>query len=212
MRRAKLPLTRVISPRSKVDFDTSTSGLLCTTSVRGRQRAEPVRHIFADGQRQADKLTAELRRYEFEGTQFRRAGQRLKDWQPQHLPLHYPRRFATICDAHNRTGALQCETNPLKRAIWSLRLKSRRRQDDNDGDCKSFHVAQVGRPSACVGLTGLQSQNRDLSSDSNERVGRRFQSFEINNLEMVDPRRSSWNQIADWLKTVDAVRDSSDVP
>jgi hypothetical protein len=37
-------------------------------------------------------------------------------------------------------------------------------------------------------------------------VGCRFQSFEINRLEMVDPNIASWNQIARWLRRVEALR------
>jgi hypothetical protein len=37
-------------------------------------------------------------------------------------------------------------------------------------------------------------------------VGWRFQSFRINDLEMVDQNSASWNQIAGWLRQLDLIR------
>ena len=37
-------------------------------------------------------------------------------------------------------------------------------------------------------------------------VGRRFQSFRIKGLELVDQNIASWNQIGPWLKRLDALR------
>jgi hypothetical protein len=36
-------------------------------------------------------------------------------------------------------------------------------------------------------------------------VGSRFQSFEINDLEMVDQNSASWNQMFSWLKHLDGL-------
>jgi hypothetical protein len=38
------------------------------------------------------------------------------------------------------------------------------------------------------------------------KVGRRFRSFRINSLEMVDQNSASWNRIAGWLKAIEGVR------
>ena len=38
------------------------------------------------------------------------------------------------------------------------------------------------------------------------RVGWRFQSFKINDLEMVDQNNGSWNRIAGWLRHIDQLR------
>jgi hypothetical protein len=40
-------------------------------------------------------------------------------------------------------------------------------------------------------------------------VGWRFQSFKINDLEMVDQNSASWNQIAGWLRQLDLVRSAA---
>jgi hypothetical protein len=50
---------------------------------------------------------------------------------------------------------------------------------------------------------------RDLSKGirgSTTRVGYRFQLSRINDLEVVDQNSASWNQIADWLKRMHALR------
>ena len=110
------------SPDSKVGFDAPTSGVLLATSVRGCQCADPVRQILTNGQCQPDELAAKLRRYKLKGTEPRRASQGLKDWHLEHLPLNCSQRFATVC-ANNRTRPLECEDDPLKRAIGRLRRR-----------------------------------------------------------------------------------------
>jgi len=51
------------------------------------------------------------------------------------------------------------------------------------------------------------------TSGSIDGVGWRFQSFKINDLEMVDQNSVSWNQIGLWIRKLDALRGaaSSDV-
>jgi len=39
-----------------------------------------------------------------------------------------------------------------------------------------------------------------------DEVGWRFQPFRINYLEMVDQNSASWNQIGEWLRSLEAVR------
>ena len=40
-------------------------------------------------------------------------------------------------------------------------------------------------------------------------VGWQFQSFGINDLEMVDQNRASWNRITDWLRRVEVLREAA---
>ena len=47
---------------------------------------------------------------------------------------------------------------------------------------------------------------RSTAGGSINVVGSRFQSFKINDLEMVAQNSRSWNQIAYWLKRLDTLR------
>ena len=40
-------------------------------------------------------------------------------------------------------------------------------------------------------------------------VGRRFQSFRINSLELVDQNIASWNQVTEWLQRLERLQRAS---
>ena len=44
------------------------------------------------------------------------------------------------------------------------------------------------------------------ANGSNDRVGRGFESFEINDLKVVDQDSASWNHIVSWIRQVDGLR------
>ena len=46
---------------------------------------------------------------------------------------------------------------------------------------------------------------RTECAGSIDKVGGRFQSFGINNLEMVDQNIASWNRLANWLRRVEVL-------
>ena len=56
---------------------------------------------------------------------------------------------------------------------------------------------------------GFTERRRERSArGSIDGVGWRFQSFGINELEMVDLRFVGWNPLVAWLKAIDLVRDT----
>jgi hypothetical protein len=46
----------------------------------------------------------------------------------------------------------------------------------------------------------------ERAAGSIDGAGWRFQSFEINDLELVDQNSASWNQIFDWLSRLEGLR------
>jgi hypothetical protein len=63
----------------------------------------------------------------------------------------------------------------------------------------SAAAATLRLESAAVQETAAQFGPPTTGGSINE-VGWRFQSFRINNLEMVDQNSVSWNQINEWLR------------
>ena len=69
-----------------------------------------------------------------------------------------------------------------------------------------LHVeAEAAIQETAAQRTALSSRNGSCSG-SIYRVGWRFQSFKINDLEMVDQNSGSWNRVADWLRQVDQLQ------
>ena len=56
------------------------------------------------------------------------------------------------------------------------------------------------------------ASNRSKDGGSTNRVGSRFQSFGINDLEMVDQTGVSWNQLAVWLIRVGGLAATRSLP
>ena len=53
------------------------------------------------------------------------------------------------------------------------------------------------------------ASNRSKDGGSTNGVGSRFQSFRINDLEMVDQNSASWNQLSGWLREIASLREAA---
>jgi hypothetical protein len=61
---------------------------------------------------------------------------------------------------------------------------------------------------SCGASAGSRNNDEEPAAGccgSNNRMGYRFQSFEINDLEMVGQTSASWKQITEWLRRVNSV-------
>lgn len=56
------------------------------------------------------------------------------------------------------------------------------------------------------GSVAVKKNRFRFRNGSKNSVGRRFQWFEINELEIVDQTGASWNQIALWLRQLQELR------